>query len=257
MILRFTLPLIAAACFAQAPADLFSRAPKGVDEALRARITQFYHDHMDAKYRQAEKLVAEDSKDFFYAANKPKYLGFEIQKIEYSEDFTKAKAMILVEQYVLMPGLSDKPMKVPIPSRWKIVDGQWYWYVDQDELRKTPFGSLASAPGSESGTAAKMPHIPSADEMTGIFRQVKADKSKVELEVGGSVEVLLTNQAQGVMTVALFNKLAGLQAKLDRSQLKAGEKAVLTLTAIEKPNGTLQLRVDQTNQIIPIEVVTR
>src|SRR5215510_14145767 len=176
---RLLLPILAVACWAQTPADLFNRAPKAVDDALRARIAEFYQDHIDAKYRQAEKLVAEDSKDFFYTANKPKYLGFHIERIEYNDDFSKAHATMVVEQFVLMPGLTaDKPLKVPIPSRWKLVDGQWYWYVNHEELKRTPFGTVT--PGQE--TAGQLPRIPSAEEMTGILKQVKADRTKVELE---------------------------------------------------------------------------
>ena len=39
-----------------------------MDEALRARIHKFYQAHVDAKYRIADQVVAEDSKDLFFAA---------------------------------------------------------------------------------------------------------------------------------------------------------------------------------------------
>ncbi len=32
---------------------------------------EFYQYHVDSKFRKAEELVADDSKDGFYAANKP------------------------------------------------------------------------------------------------------------------------------------------------------------------------------------------
>jgi hypothetical protein len=124
--------IAAAACFAQSPADLFNRPPKGVEEALRPRIEEFYHAHVAARYQDAGKLVAPDSRAFFEASNKPKYVGFHVGKIEYSEDFTKAKATVVVEQFFAVEGdASGKPQKIPIPSRWKLVNGQWYWYVDR------------------------------------------------------------------------------------------------------------------------------
>src|ERR1700726_4555299 len=86
------LPLVASA-LAQNPADLFSKAPPDVEEALRARISKFHQAHVDGKPRRAEEVVAEDSKDFFYDMKKPKALSFEIGKIEYSKDFTEAKAI--------------------------------------------------------------------------------------------------------------------------------------------------------------------
>src|SRR6185503_11638050 len=90
--------LLTPAIYAQNPADLFNKPPADVDQALRARITEFYQYHVKQQFRQAEALVAEDTKEFFYTHNKPQYLSFEIARIEYSENFTRAKATMLTEQ---------------------------------------------------------------------------------------------------------------------------------------------------------------
>src|SRR5262245_19462395 len=95
--------ILAAALLAQAPADLFNKPPVEVDAALRARIDEFYGYHVIQQFRLAEALVAEDTKDFFYSHNKPLYLSFQISRIEYSKDFTKAKATVIGEQFVMMP----------------------------------------------------------------------------------------------------------------------------------------------------------
>lgn len=243
------------ACFAQTPADLFNKPPADVDRALRARISEFYQDHVDGKFRQADALVAEDTKDFYFQSNKPKYLSFEIQRIEYSEGFTRAKATILCEQYVMMPGFSDKPLKVPTPSTWKLVDGQWYWYVDQDALRETPFGKMTPGPFGPGGAPSRLPAIPNGKDMAFILSQVKADKPAVSLKQGEPQQVTLTNSAQGSVTISLTGTVPGVDIKLDRMNLGAGEKAVVTLQAGNnaKP-GVLSLRVEQTNQVIPIQV---
>src|SRR5947209_2362825 len=118
--LRPTVLALAAAAVLLAQGDNpFNRPPAAVDEALRARITEFYQLHVKGDFRHAEALVAEDTKDFFYTHNKPKYLSFEISRIDYSENFTRAKVTVLCEQYVMMPGFADKPLKVPTPSTWK------------------------------------------------------------------------------------------------------------------------------------------
>jgi hypothetical protein len=244
--------LVCAACsFAQAPADLFNKPPADVDHALRARISEFYQDHVEGKFRQADALVAEDTKDFYFASNKPKYLGFEIQRIDYSEGFTRAKAIILCEQYVMMPGFANKPLKVPTPSTWKLVDGQWYWYVDQTAVRQSPFGLMTPGPGGPSG----LPAVPDGKAMAFIYTQVKADKSVVSLKPGGEEQVTLTNSAQGPLTLALTGTLPGVNVKLDHMNIGAGEKAIVALRAGTgaKP-GVLSLRVEQTNQVIPIQV---
>jgi len=249
------LLVCAASCFAQAPADLFNKPPAEVDRALRARIGEFYQDHVDGKFRQADALVAEDTKDFFYASNKPKYLSFEIQRIDFSEGFTRAKATILCEQYVMMPGFADKPLKVPTPSTWKLVDGQWYWYVDPDAIRESPFGKMQPGPTGTATAPPRLPAIPSGKDLAFIFSQVKADKPAVSLKRGEPEQVTVTNGAQGRVTLALTGTLPGVDVKLDRMNLGAGEQAVVTLRAGNnaKP-GVLSLRVEQTNQVIPIQV---
>src|ERR1700730_5404914 len=134
--------LVADVCLAQNPDNPFDRPPANVDRALRERITQFYQFHVDREFKKAEALVADDTRKFFYSNNKPAYLSFEIRGIEYSEHFTRAKATVLCEQFVMAPGFADKPHKVPTPSTWKLEHGKWYWYVDQNTLRDTPFGKM-------------------------------------------------------------------------------------------------------------------
>src|SRR5262249_9883193 len=154
--------------------------PPEVDQALRERITRFYQAHVDRKLiRQADQYVAEDSKDFFYEANKPTYLEFHIDKITYSDDFTKAKAIVNCKMFVMMPGFTDKPMTVPSPSTWKIENGQWVWYVDQKLGRETPFGRMKPAEGAPS--AAGVPSLASGPDIQALWKSVRADKSSVSL----------------------------------------------------------------------------
>src|ERR1035437_3723409 len=126
---RFALfALIAASAFAQPNEPFKPKPPADVDAALRARLQEFFDLHVKGQPRKAEELVAEDTKDFFYGRNKPKYISCEISRIDYSENFTKANAMMLCDQYIMVPGFSDHPMKVPTPSTWKLENGKWYWY---------------------------------------------------------------------------------------------------------------------------------
>src|SRR5262249_39351996 len=74
--------------FGQDPADLFSKAPPAIDEVLRSRITEFYQAHKEGKFRLAEKLVAEESKDIFFEADKRRCREFKIARVSYEEQFT-------------------------------------------------------------------------------------------------------------------------------------------------------------------------
>jgi hypothetical protein len=257
---RTCLFLLLASCLsAQEPADLFHKAPPAVDEALRTRISKFFQLHVDGKFRQAEAMVAEDSKDFFYSSNKPKYMGYEIKNIAYNDDFTKAKAVVVAQMVIMAPGFLDKPVGVPIPSRWKVENGDWYWYIDQDELNQTPFGKMKAGTASNSGGG--LPAMPSPEETARILAGVKADHEELELKAKepGSVEFTITNTLPGHVTLALDElQFDGFTAKLDATDLGAGEQAHVTVDW--KPGIHLaralevRVRVQPTNQLLRLRV---
>jgi hypothetical protein len=251
------LACFAAAVFAQDAADLFNRAPADVDQALRARITEFYHYHVSGEPRKAEALVAEDTKDFFYNNNKPRYLGFEIGKIEYSDGYTKAKAMVKVKVALMFPGFNGKVVDMPTPSYWKLEDGKWYWYLTKAMQNASPMGEMTPGPSSvDRGGAPVVPAIPTS--MTELYAQVKADKGVVSLKPGSSGEVEISNGMTGPIDLTVQGKIDGIEAALDRAEVKPGEKATLTVKAAEgAKGGVLNIMVRQTQHPIPIQVVVK
>jgi hypothetical protein len=252
---RFALiALFAALAFAQ-PNDPFKpKPPADVDAALRARIQEFFDLHIKGQFRKAEELVAEDTKDFFYTANKPKYIGCDLTKIDYTDNFTRANAVMVCEMYIMVPGFSDHPMKVPTPSIWKLIDGKWYWWVDQDALRNTPWGRMTPGPFPTKGAAAP-PSLAALPTAESLFKQIQLDKNSVRLKPGESVEVTVHNGAPGVTSLTLPGSLPGVEAKLDKSALEPGGKAVLTLRAAKgAKSGVLTLQVEQTLQALPIQI---
>ncbi len=256
---RLTLAVLVctAAALAQNASDIFNKPPEDVDKALRARIGEFYQDHVDGKFREAESLVAEDTKDFFYNGNKPRYLSFSIQRIDYSDNFTKAKAVILCEQRVMMPGFSDKPLKIPSPSTWKLVDGKWYWYVDQDAIRQSPFGKMTPGAMPASGPVPSPSAIPKNPAF--VMNQVKADKQALELAPGASAQVTIANAAPGPMTLSVDTPAPrGIEAKFASPALPAQGRTTLTVKAGEQAkSGVLNIMVMPTGEIIPIRITVR
>ena len=259
--LRFILPAIfVTGSFAQNAGAVFNKPPADVDQALRTRITEFYDLHVKGEFRKAEAWVAEDTKDLYYSSSKTKYLSFEIGRIEYSDNFTRAKATVLCEQYIMLPGFMGKPIKIPIPSTWKVVDGTWYWYVDPESLRMTPFGKMNSGSPKESASPSATKTIPEIPTTVPdfIYKLVKADKASVTLQAGESGQVTITNSAPGPMNISLTGSVPGVEVKLDRTVLKAGENAVLTMRAGDNAqSGVLSIQVAQTNQVIPIQVTIK
>jgi hypothetical protein len=238
--------------------DYFDKAPPDVDDALRARITAFYQAHVDKKFRQADQYVAEDTKDFYYEASKPAYISFQIDKIIYSDSFAKAKAIVTCKMHVVV-GFVDQVSMVPTPSTWKLENGQWSWYVDQKAGRDTPFGHW-SPQGTSPGV---LPSMAGAPDVQSLWKNVTADKRSVRLSATESSSDQVTISSKMAVTLQVDSpKLPGLEATLDRTELKAGEQAKLTIRSEpqEDPHARMaevRIRVTPTNQVIPITVAIK
>jgi len=247
------LAVSATALLAQNTPQPAPKPPAGVDEALRARITEFYQYHVNEEYRKAEKLVAEDSQDIYYIHNKPHYLSFQISNIEYLDHFTKAKARVLCEQYVAVLGFEGRPMKTPSTSTWKLVNGQWFWYVDPEELSRGPMGRMANAGSKATGASPVPTSIPTTPDFA--LNQVKLDKRLVVLKPEETQQLTITNTAPGEMRLSLTQTLPGIEVTIDHPVLQTGEKAIVTLKANDNPHiGTMSVRVDPTGEILAWEV---
>ncbi len=134
---------VAAACVAQTPKEAPPQPPADVDQALRARVQEFFQYHVTGEFRKAEALVADDTKDLFYNRNKPRYMKFiEIARIDYKENFTKATATVMMVSPEMLAGWAGGPPQIPIPSTWKIENGKWCYYLEPESFIRTPFGSI-------------------------------------------------------------------------------------------------------------------
>jgi hypothetical protein len=253
--------LLVSGLWAQNPRNPFDKAPPDVDEALRDRITKFYQAHVDRKFRQADQYVAEDTKDFYYEANKPTYQAFEIKSITYSDNFSKAKAIVNCKMRVMIPGFSEEPVMVPTPSVWKLENGQWFWYVDQSQGRETPFGRMKPATEAPAGGGV-LPSLSSGPDIQALWKNVRADKNLVQLKAAeeSSGEVTISSKMPGNVKLRLdYSKSPGLEVSLDRDELKSGEQAKVSFRQKPQKNASaktteVRVLVQPTNQMIPIRV---
>jgi hypothetical protein len=243
----------AAAGFAQNGVNPFDHPPADVDKALRARIAEFFQCHVTGEYRKAEALVAEDTKDWYYNGNKPKYFSFEILQIAYSENYTRAKATVLTEQMINSPGF-DRPQKFPIPSYWKFENGLWFWYIEKSTLLVTPFGTRNEADlKGMLGPPPSAANIPTTPDFA--MNKIKADKTSIALKPGESADVSFSNSATGFMSVSVYTRTPGIEVKPERADVKPGGKATFTLKAVGgAASSVVSLRVDQTGELIPIQI---
>jgi uncharacterized protein YfaS (alpha-2-macroglobulin family) len=87
---------------------------------------------------------------------------------------------------------------------------------------------------------------------------VKADKGAVEVKAGSPDQIAITNGMVGPINLAVQGKIDGIEAAFDRAEIKPGEKATLTVKAANGAKaGVLTVRVQQTGQTIPIQVVVK
>ncbi|HUI57417.1 MAG TPA: hypothetical protein VLY04_20715 [Bryobacteraceae bacterium] len=263
--LRFALlALVALAGFAQTAAPPPNKPPAEVDQALRARVNEFYTLLVNHEYRKAESYVADDTKDFYYAGSKPDVVKFEIASLTYSDQFTNALVTVKCTQKVPMPGLPGGEWTLSIPSAWKLENGNWYWYVDHSKI-VSPVGlatPASSSPGAQApGGSAAVPGTPPEKIPTSadfVFGKVQADRQTAALEPNATEKINISNSAQGLMQLRLTGAVPGVEGKLDRSDVKAGEKAVLTLRAGDDPKpGILYVVIQPTNEAIAIQVTRK
>jgi hypothetical protein len=263
MVRRIAIFLLPLAALVQLSAQT---PPPGVDETLRARVTEFYQDHVDGKFTKAFEMVAEDTKDYYFGAGKVKFSSFKIDDVKYSDNFTKAVVTLTVDR-ILQVELKQVPVTTSGPTTWKIENGKWVWYRDLEVLPPTPMGfsNLGGSKVNPNGTPAMPKTITQEsinDAARGILQQSTVSKSEVTLAADkpSSDEVIFHNGAPGVAQLNLdgASVLPGFHAELDKTTLNAGENATLKLryepASKEAKPLTLRLIVSPFNQEIAINV---
>ena len=238
--------------------DVFEKAPPEIDEALRARVAKFFQAHVDSKFRQAEEVIADDSKEFFYNMKKSRYFGFEIIRINYSDNFTKATVVTGVEVEWRSPRIGVMKVKPPMTSLWKLENGQWYWYVVPQKDWDTPWGRMNPGPDPQSNKT--MAALFKGVDPQAVVQQVAVSTSEIRLKGYEASEgrATITNSLPGEVQLRLTAPTApGLDVKIDKTTLKSGEVATIAVqynpaTKEPKPTSEVRVNIDPIGQIYPI-----
>jgi hypothetical protein len=125
------------------------------DKDLRARVTEFLQYHVDGNFRKAYDMVAEDTKDQYFASGKVQIKGFKINGVEFTDNFARATVTCSLSKTVPIAG-QEFPVTVPSITTWKIENGKWVWYADpKADTWATPVGpSLPPSPAQNAAPAA-------------------------------------------------------------------------------------------------------
>jgi hypothetical protein len=242
------------------PTDVFDKAPPDVDNALRARVAKFFQAHVDSKFRQAEEVIAEDSKDFFYNMEKSHYFSFEIVRINYSENYTKATVVTGVEVEWRSPRIGVMRVKPPMTSLWKLENGQWFWYVVPQKDWDTPWGRMNPGPDAKPGATSAVAAMFKGVDRETVLRQIAIDTTHIRLKGFEDSEgrAIIRNAMPGEIQLRLSApSVRGLDVKMDKTSLKSGEQAVISVhyhpdTKEPKPSSEVSVNVDPVGQVYRI-----
>ena len=255
--------LLGSLLLAQAPSDLTEDAPADIDQALRARITQFYGYFQAGKFKDAYTMVSADSQEQFFTLAKGQYKSFDVIKIRYTKDFAKAIVLTAVKTEMHFHGVST-PTTYPLTSNWKIVNGEWDWYYEAPDLIATPFSPTGSIPAPKDDAAASKQQVPS--DINSMARQiltsVKLDKASVQLQANAPSRdvVHVRNEMPGEVTLTLGGiNLPGLKVTLSKTTLSANEESIVTFEWTPQktaPTGhpTARVQVDPVGKVLPIAI---
>lgn len=242
------------------------KPPAYLDAELRQRVTDIYTMWKNGDYRNAEALVAKDTKEYYYAGNKPEIHSFEVLDIQYFDDFTKARAITKVTEPVTIAGFPPGEMTVKMPTEWKIEDGKWMLYQDMTKL-SSPGGiqqkiqaaveAANTAGATGGGVPAEMPkEMPKTADFA--LGKLSVDKTEILISAGETATVTFSNSSAGLATLEPGYPLKGIEAKLDMTEVPAGKKAVLTFHAgKDGAGGVYYVRVLPTGEAFGIRVTMK
>lgn len=235
--MRFAVALMLCSCVTL-PMLAQDDPPPEVDQALRARVTEFFQDHVDGHFRNAEALVAEDTKDYYFEAAKNRFTSFTIGEITYSAQFAKAVVKVDVKRLTRFgPGFPETLVDTPMTTTWKIEDGKWVWYLDPSQRAPNPMGSSASPQtSSPPDSTTKLPDLSDKamkERAQEILKKSGVDKIAVSFPAASesSDQVTFHNGQQGTVRIYLDAgpPVDGFTAKLEKTDVKANEDVVVSL----------------------------
>ena len=252
--------------------DWVDKAPPEIEQALRARVSQYYGAFVAGKFKEAYLLVADDSQDAFFESSKDQYKSCETIKTRYSPTFTKATVLESCKSDWKWHGIVT-PTTFPLTSTWKIEDGKWVWtYVRPTQVASpfSPTGFVNVAPAEPAAKDAALPKDMQSMAQ-GILAKVSVDRQMVRLHSDESSQdvIHVHNGMPGVIKLQM-DQLAvpGLKITLGKTQLGANEDTTVTfdyrlddpgiscIDCAKKIQGTpvVSLRVTPTGQSFPISV---
>jgi hypothetical protein len=254
---RFLFPVAAATtAWAQQQSPEATKA----EVELRARVSQFFQLQVDKKYRQAESMVADDSKDGYYDGPKYNIKYFKIDRIEMLDGNTHAKVIIKGGVTLAMPAAGGAvELDAPATSLWKLENGQWFYYLDQDAALVTPFGKLT--PGTQAANSLAPPRFGKAPDIAALRNAVRADRTAVLMTADAPRQtVTISNGLPGAIDIQLDgNSPEGFSVEIEKKHLEANETTQIRFAAWDRAphSSVVRFNVVPLNTTIEIQLTSK
>lgn len=227
---------------------------------LRARVEAFYKLAVDKKFRQMEAMVAPESREEYYAGDKPEILDFHVDAIQWLDGGKQANVTMVSKVLTRHIKSGDQIDAVPYASHWKLIDGVWYWHIPHVSRRVTSFGPMHTDPEKAARSHMDLKEmIRKGPDMEQLMNGVQAPADHLELDskTGATATMVLTNKLPGTVELALAGPIGvGFTATLSAETLKAGEQATLTVTSGQglQRDASVGIQVRPTGQNLVIQV---
>ncbi len=228
-----------------------NQAPRS-EQALRARVEEFYSLCQQGQLDRAATYVTEDTRENFRSERRGAFLSFQVESVKL--DSGAQAATVSIEKRIFS---AQMPMGGGLPivetTRWRLVKGEW-----SVEIPKRDPKTLADL-FSGSGQKGATPSTPTTEELkfkghTYSFAKIAPGQIKV-------AEFPFTNATDHAVTITdVVTGCDCLTAKLEKKRYKPGESGVLAVTF--NPKGyarqygqTLVVKTDPGSQITYLKVV--
>ena len=240
-----------------------SAHPKA-EEALRARVGQFYTLFQQGRFRQAEDFVAEDSKETYYMTNKGRHMGFDIKSVSFGPD--AKEATVLVALQMIMPMTGSSPVPVPVASKWRHLAGEWYLYYPQykpGDTVQTPFGPKKIPHDSE--RLAVLPNMGERPNLASLKRMYKVSAKELRFPSSApgriTQEITLINRSEGKLSLEQRTKhIKGVDIEIEPVEVGPGEKIRVSFTyrpavALQRRNQKVRFAISPISQEFVVNLI--
>jgi hypothetical protein len=243
--------------------------PPEVEQALRARVTEFLQYHVDGNFRKAFDLVAEDTKDSYFSSGKAQLQSFKIDDVKFTDSsFTRASVVATMSK-IINVGTQDIPVSLPSTTTWKIENGKWVWYEDP-KVHATPMGASTPLSAGLPGNNAAGNALPKdfddkaiAAAARSILDQVSVDKKEITLATDkvSEQQVIFHNGMTGSVQVQVTGtEVPGFTAQIGQAFVKPASDVPVVFRyepgnqAPPKDPVSVQIFVQPLNQVFVIRV---